>query len=110
MRNKNRALLPVDDGHNHFKNVNDTYGHLVGNRALEDLAVIIKAALVRRVASLEERVCGIPAGCDYAQVRAALNASDGRLSCNFSYASRPEEARMLSPYDQRWSGGLSDDF
>ncbi len=29
----------------HFKNVNDTYGHLVGNHAVEELAVIIKAAL-----------------------------------------------------------------
>jgi diguanylate cyclase (GGDEF)-like protein len=28
-----------------FKEVNDTYGHLVGNQALEDIGVIIKAAL-----------------------------------------------------------------
>jgi diguanylate cyclase (GGDEF)-like protein len=29
----------------HFKAVNDNYGHLVGNRTLQDLGVIIKAAL-----------------------------------------------------------------
>lgn len=29
----------------HFKQVNDTYGHLVGSRTLQDLGVIIKAAL-----------------------------------------------------------------
>jgi diguanylate cyclase (GGDEF)-like protein len=29
----------------HFKKVNDTYGHLVGSRTLQDLGVIIKAAL-----------------------------------------------------------------
>ena len=29
----------------HFKTVNDNYGHLVGNRTLQDVGVIIKAAL-----------------------------------------------------------------
>jgi len=29
----------------HFKTVNDSYGHLVGNRTLQDIGVIIKAAL-----------------------------------------------------------------
>jgi diguanylate cyclase (GGDEF)-like protein len=29
----------------HFKGVNDNYGHLVGNRTLQDVGVIIKAAL-----------------------------------------------------------------
>lgn len=29
----------------HFKSVNDNYGHLVGNRTLQDVGVIIKAAL-----------------------------------------------------------------
>ena len=29
----------------HFKAVNDSYGHLVGNRTLQDVGVIIKAAL-----------------------------------------------------------------
>ena len=29
----------------HFKTVNDNYGHLVGNRTLQDIGVIIKAAL-----------------------------------------------------------------
>jgi diguanylate cyclase (GGDEF)-like protein len=29
----------------HFKTVNDTYGHLVGSRTLQDVGVIIKAAL-----------------------------------------------------------------
>lgn len=29
----------------HFKTVNDSYGHLVGNRTLQDVGVIIKAAL-----------------------------------------------------------------
>ncbi len=29
----------------HFKAVNDSYGHLVGNRTLQDIGVIIKAAL-----------------------------------------------------------------
>src|SRR4029078_4441641 len=29
----------------HFKAVNDNYGHLVGNRTLQDVGVIIKAAL-----------------------------------------------------------------
>lgn len=34
-------MMDVD----HFKEVNDTYGHLVGNRALEEMGVIIKGAL-----------------------------------------------------------------
>ena len=29
----------------HFKTVNDNYGHLVGNRTLQDIGIIIKAAL-----------------------------------------------------------------
>jgi diguanylate cyclase len=29
----------------HFKDVNDTYGHMVGSRTLQDLGVIIKSAL-----------------------------------------------------------------
>ena len=29
----------------HFKSVNDNYGHLAGNRTLQDVGVIIKSAL-----------------------------------------------------------------
>jgi diguanylate cyclase (GGDEF)-like protein len=43
--NENRPFCVMMMDVDHFKTVNDTYGHLTGNHVLEELGVIIKSAL-----------------------------------------------------------------
>ena len=81
----------------HFKHVNDSYGHLVGSRTLQDVGVIIKAALRSGDVAARfggEEFAAFLLDADYAQALVAAERVRRAVEGHVFSASTSEEARQ----------------
>jgi diguanylate cyclase (GGDEF)-like protein len=98
------AIVMIDM--DHFKEINDKYGHLEGDRALRDMAGIIKGTIRRSDFTAryggDEFVLAVRADCDIENFLARLRENMARQN---EKQTRPYKIEMSYGYDIYTTGG-----